>query len=243
MSESFQPNVVVLISGTGSNMSQLIQASQEDRLGGQIQAVISNNPDAPGILTAQKAEIATQTIEHGQFESRQSFELHLKRAIDEYQPDLIVLAGFMRILSPEFVRHYHGRMLNIHPSLLPKYKGLNTHKRAIEANELEHGCTVHFVTEDLDGGPAIIQASVAIDDQETETSLQQKVQTREHEIYPIAVKWFLEGRLSLHSPTVNQSQNPINQGPTDHKECRVADQVFLDGKLLPLQGIKLDHQK
>lgn len=237
MSEAFQPSVVVLISGTGSNMRQLIQAAHEDRLGGQIKAVISNNAAAPGIVTAQKAKIATKSIEHGQFESRQAFEHHLKRAIDEYQPDLIVLAGFMRILSHDFVRHYHGKMMNIHPSLLPKYKGLNTHKRAIEANESEHGCTVHFVTEDLDGGPAIIQASVAIDAQETETSLQQKVLKREHEIYPIAVKWFLEGRLNLHSLTTNQPQDPAG-----YKESKIADQVFLDGERLPLQGIQLDHQ-
>jgi phosphoribosylglycinamide formyltransferase-1 len=218
VNETKNPSVVILISGTGSNMARLVEASQSGELHGDIKAVISNKPDAAGLAYAQRAQIPTEVVSHKEHETRDLFEKHLMRAIDEYQPDLVVLAGFMRVLGNGFVRHYMGKMLNIHPSLLPKYQGLHTHQRALNAGDSEHGCTIHFVTEELDGGPAIMQASVPIEAADTAESLQKKVQAREHIIYPIAVKWFLEGRLSMDS----------------------FGKTALDGKPLPSHGIRLD---
>ena len=208
--------IVVLISGSGSNMQAIAEACAKNDINGDIVAVISNRPDVLGLERAAEFEIPTDVVDHKQYATREEFDAHLIRAIDEYSPDLVVMAGFMRIVTPDFVRRYRGRLLNIHPSLLPKYKGLHTHKRALEAGDDEHGVTVHFVTEDLDGGPNAIQAVVKILDDDNEVSLQKRVQVQEHVIYPIAVKWFIEGRLSM------------NKGD-----------VYLDDQILPESGVQL----
>lgn len=189
-------NVVVLISGSGSNLQALINSLGEDNPV-QIRAVVSNRAEALGLQRAQAAGIATHVAQHRDFADRESFDAALMEIIDAYQPQLVVLAGFMRILTPGFVRHYQGRLLNIHPSLLPKYKGLNTHQRALEAGDVEHGCSVHFVTEELDGGPVAIQAVLTIEAAESIGTLTDRVHSAEHIIYPLAVRWFADGRLHL----------------------------------------------
>ncbi|MBE7376711.1 phosphoribosylglycinamide formyltransferase [Pseudomonas lopnurensis] len=189
-------NVVVLISGSGSNLQALIDSQDEDNPA-RIRAVISNRADAYGLQRAQAAGIPTRVLPHRDFADREAFDAALMQAIDAHQPDLVVLAGFMRILTPGFVRHYRGRLLNIHPSLLPRHKGLDTHRRALEAGDSEHGCSVHFVTEELDGGPVAIQATLAIEPGETLDDLAQRVHVAEHQIYPLAMRWFAEGRLHL----------------------------------------------
>jgi len=189
-------NVVVLISGSGSNLQALID-SQSDSNPARIGAVISNRADAYGLQRAQAAGIPTQVLSHREFADREAFDTALMAAIDAFQPDLVVLAGFMRILTPGFVRHYQGRLLNIHPSLLPRHKGLDTHNRAVAAGDTEHGCSVHFVTEELDGGPVAIQAAIPIRPDESVAQLTDRVHVEEHRIYPLAVRWFAEGRLRL----------------------------------------------
>ncbi len=189
-------NVVVLISGSGSNLQALIDSQAEDNPA-RIRAVISNRADAFGLTRAQDADIPTAVLDHKAFDGRESFDAALMAVIDEHAPDLVILAGFMRILTPGFVRHYQGRLLNIHPSLLPKYKGLDTHHRALEAGDSEHGCSVHFVTEELDGGPVAIQAALAVEPGENIEQLTQRVHSAEHQIYPLAMRWFAEGRLRL----------------------------------------------
>lgn len=189
--------IVVLISGSGSNLQAILDQTLEGQINGKIAAVISNRPDAYGLTRAEQAGVDARLLDHKQFADRESFDAALVELIDSYQPDLVVLAGFMRILTPELVRHYHGRLFNIHPSLLPKYKGLNTHQRALEAGDDAHGCTVHFVTEELDGGPLIVQAQVSVTPDDDAASLQQRVHQLEHQIYPLAVQWFCEDRLSL----------------------------------------------
>jgi phosphoribosylglycinamide formyltransferase-1 len=189
-------NVVVLISGSGSNLQALIDSQAEDNPA-RIRAVISNRADAFGLTRAQDADIPTAVLDHKAFDGRESFDAALMEVIDEHAPDLVILAGFMRILTPGFVRHYQGRLLNIHPSLLPKHKGLDTHRRALEAGDSEHGCSVHFVTEELDGGPVAIQAALAVEPGENIEQLTQRVHSAEHQIYPLAMRWFAEGRLRL----------------------------------------------
>ncbi|WP_426416519.1 phosphoribosylglycinamide formyltransferase [Aestuariirhabdus sp. LZHN29] len=186
---------VVIISGSGSNLQALIDRAQE--IGIEISGVISNRADAFGLQRAQRAGIATALVDHRQFDSRETFDASLAEAIDGMHAELVILAGFMRILTPEFTRRYEGRMLNIHPSLLPKYRGLHTHKRALEAGDQWHGATVHFVTEELDGGATVIQAPVAINASDSEETLAARVHGVEHRIYPLAAQWFAEGRLSL----------------------------------------------
>ncbi|MFI8744227.1 phosphoribosylglycinamide formyltransferase [Pseudomonas sp. NPDC077186] len=190
-------NVVVLISGSGSNLQALIDSSADDGNPARIAAVISNRADAYGLQRAQAAGIATAVLDHKQFDGREAFDAALIQAIDAHQPELVVLAGFMRILTGDFVRHYEGRLLNIHPSLLPKHKGLHTHQRALEAGDAEHGCSVHFVTEELDGGPLVVQAVLPVAADDSADSLAQRVHRQEHQIYPLAVRWFAEGRLRL----------------------------------------------
>ena len=190
-------NVVVLISGSGSNLQALIDSSADDGNPARIAAVISNRADAYGLRRAQAAGIATTVLDHKQFDGREAFDAALIQAIDAHQPELVVLAGFMRILTPGFVQHYAGRLLNIHPSLLPKHKGLHTHQRALEAGDTEHGCSVHFVTEELDGGPLVVQAVLPVAADDSADSLAQRVHRQEHQIYPLAVRWFAEGRLRL----------------------------------------------
>ncbi|UTW04769.1 phosphoribosylglycinamide formyltransferase [Amphritea atlantica] len=192
-----EKSIVVLISGSGSNLQAIIDAIASGQINGRIAAVLSNKEGAFGLERAEKAGIPQIVINHQAFDSRESFDAAMMEAIDSHQPDLIVLAGFMRILTPAFVRHYQGRMLNIHPSLLPKYKGLNTHLRAIEAGDSQHGCTVHFVTEELDGGPPALQAPVDILPTDNADSLQQRVHSAEHKIYPLAVELFCADRLKL----------------------------------------------
>ncbi|BFM48813.1 phosphoribosylglycinamide formyltransferase [Marinomonas sp. THO17] len=189
--------IVVLISGSGSNLQALIDQSLQGKLDVEIKAVISNKADAFGLERAKKANIPNHALSHKEFESREAFDLALQELIDQYQPKLVVLAGFMRILTETFTQHYEGRMLNIHPSLLPKFKGLNTHQRAIDAQEAEHGVSVHFVSSELDAGAVILQASTPIAATDNADSLAQKVHALEHVIYPLAVKWFSEERLIL----------------------------------------------
>ncbi|MBJ9977173.1 phosphoribosylglycinamide formyltransferase [Pseudomonas sp. S75] len=190
-------NVVVLLSGSGSNLQALIDSTRAEGSPARIRAVIANRTDAYGLERARAAGIDTAVLEHAGFEGREAFDAALMQLIDGFAADLVVLAGFMRILSGDFVRHYQGRLLNIHPSLLPKYKGLHTHQRALDAGDTEHGCSVHFVTEELDGGPLVVQAVVAVAPSDDAQSLAQRVHRQEHQIYPLAVRWFAEGRLRL----------------------------------------------
>ncbi|MGD9889552.1 MAG: phosphoribosylglycinamide formyltransferase [Halothiobacillaceae bacterium] len=185
--------IVVLISGHGSNLQALIDAQQRDELGGgQIVAVVSNRAEAYGLQRAQQANIPAEHLSHKDFATREAFDAALMKRIDHYQPDLIVLAGFMRILTPAFVQHYAGKMVNIHPSLLPKYPGMHTHARAIEAGDQEHGASVHYVTEGVDEGPIILQGRVPILADDTPDTLQQRVHALEHQLYPRAVRMICE---------------------------------------------------
>ncbi|AEB59306.1 phosphoribosylglycinamide formyltransferase [Ectopseudomonas mendocina] len=202
-------NVVVLISGSGSNLQALIDSVAHDGNPARIAAVISNRADAYGLQRAKQAGIATELLDHKQFDGREAFDAALIQAIDAHQPDLVVLAGFMRILTPGFVQHYAGRLLNIHPSLLPKYKGLHTHQRALEAGDGEHGCSVHFVTEELDGGPLVVQAVLPVMADDTAESLASRVHQQEHHIYPLAVRWFAEGRLRLDAQGAMLDGQPL----------------------------------
>jgi phosphoribosylglycinamide formyltransferase-1 len=184
-------NIVILISGRGSNMEALLDAD----VGGTIAAVISNRADARGLAIARNRGVATAVVEHRDFAARAEFDAALAAAIDRFEPGLVVLAGFMRILTPAFVARYAGRMLNIHPSLLPAFAGLDTHRRALEAGVKIHGCTVHFVTADLDHGPIVAQAAVAVLDDDDESTLAARVLAEEHRILPAAVRAYCQGRL------------------------------------------------
>lgn len=216
---SSTPRVVVLISGGGTNLQALIDAQQHDQLGGEIVAVISNIANAHGLKRAREAGIDAVALPHHEYESREAFDSALIKVVERHEPDLVVLAGFMRILTPRFVQRFLGRMINIHPSLLPAYQGLHTHRRALQDGVSEHGCSVHFVTEELDGGPVLVQAAVKVIPEDDEHSLKARVLTREHLIFPIAVRWFLEGRLRLES-----------------------DIATIDGHPLPSSGLRLSHQ-
>lgn len=189
--------VVVLISGSGSNLQALIDGINSGDLPIEIAAVISNKPNVMGLIRAANAGIPTLVLDHRNFSSREAFDIELMGAIDAYAPGLVVLAGFMRILTPAFTEHYLGRMLNIHPSLLPKFQGLHTHQRAIDAGEQYHGVSVHFVTAELDGGPIAIQARVPVLPTDNADLLAKRVQRQEHVIYPLAVKWFALGKLKM----------------------------------------------
>jgi phosphoribosylglycinamide formyltransferase-1 len=196
MAEATTPlPVAVLISGDGSNLQAIIDARQRGELPIELCAVISNRPDAFGLERARRAGIPAHVLDHTQYPSREAFDQALQTLIDASGARLVVLAGFMRILTPAFVRHYEGRMLNIHPSLLPKYRGLDTHARAIAAGDAEHGASVHFVTTELDSGPTIVQVRVPIRADDTPQSLGDRVRAQEHIIYPLAIRWFAEGRL------------------------------------------------
>ncbi len=184
--------LVILISGRGSNMQSIIRAIDAGDLNAEIVAVISNRPDAAGLQTAAAAGIDTQLINHRDFDSREAFDIELARSIDQYQPDFVILAGFMRILTAGFVKHFAGKLINIHPSLLPKFKGLHTHQRAIEAGEHEHGASVHFVTAELDDGPVILQAKVPVLADDTPESLAARVLDEEHKLYPDAIKLLIQ---------------------------------------------------
>lgn len=186
-------SVVILISGRGSNMRSIVDAG----LPADIRAVISNRPDAAGLAYARDRGIATEVVDHTAYPDRAAFDAALAACIDRHAPDLVVLAGFMRILTPGFVEHYRGRMINIHPSLLPAFTGLHTHRRAIEAGCRVAGVTVHFVTGELDGGPIIAQAAVPVLAGDSETTLAARVLVQEHLLYPQVVRWFIDGRLAL----------------------------------------------
>lgn len=190
-------DVVVLLSGTGGNLQAMIDSFKGGEHPARIRAVISNRADAFGLQRARDAGIDTRVLDHKDYDGREAFDAALIELIDTYQPRLVVLAGFMRILTAAFVRHYQGRLLNIHPSLLPLYKGLHTHQRVLDAGDTEHGCTVHFVTEELDGGPLVVQSVICVDPSDTPGTLAQRVHVQEHHIYPLAIRWFAEGRLSL----------------------------------------------
>ncbi|MFM6962523.1 MAG: phosphoribosylglycinamide formyltransferase [Polynucleobacter victoriensis] len=190
-------SIVILISGRGSNMEAIVKAAQNEAWPAKIAAVISNRPEAGGLDFAKSHGIETAVLDHRSFKDRASFDAKLVELIDSYKPDLVVLAGFMRILTGDFVRHYEGRLLNIHPSLLPLFPGLHTHEQALEAGVSEHGATVHFVTEALDHGPMVIQASVPVLPGDTPDTLAQRVLKQEHVIYPRAVRWFIDNRLSI----------------------------------------------
>ncbi|GIU20150.1 MULTISPECIES: phosphoribosylglycinamide formyltransferase [unclassified Shewanella] len=208
--------VLVLISGNGSNLQAIIDGC-DDNLQAEVVGVISNKPDAYGLIRAHQNEIDTSCVIAHTGETRQEYDARLLNAIEKYQPDLVVLAGFMRILSDEFVQRFEGKMVNIHPSLLPKYTGLNTHQRAIDAKDTEHGASVHFVTPELDAGPVILQAKVPVYGDDTADTLAERVHEQEHAIYPLVVKWFSQNRLSM-----------------------VDGAAQLDGQLLPANGYAAD---
>jgi phosphoribosylglycinamide formyltransferase 1 len=196
-----QPVIVVLISGRGSNMRALLDA------GLPVSAVISNRADAEGLSLAAARGIATRVIEHRQHATRDAFDAALAAAIDSFAPRLVALAGFMRILTPSFVERYHGRLLNIHPSLLPAFPGLHTHERALAVGVKVHGCTVHFVTAELDHGPIVAQAAVPVRAGDDAVTLAARVLKQEHIVYPRAVRWFLEGKLALGNGVVHFKGN------------------------------------
>lgn len=214
MSETGTPiRVVALISGRGSNLQALIDATRDEASPARLVAVISNRPQAAGLARAREAGIETLTIDHQTFTERDGFDLALQAAIDRFEPQLLVLAGFMRILGTDFVDRYAGRILNIHPSLLPKYRGLHTHQRALEAGDSVHGCSVHFVTNELDGGPVIVQAQAPVLRDDDADSLAARVLILEHRIYPLAVRWFAEGRLRMAGSQVLLDGLPLAQPP------------------------------
>jgi phosphoribosylglycinamide formyltransferase-1 len=197
--------IVILISGRGSNMRSIVRACEEQRWPAQVVAVIANRADAAGLQFAARSAIATTVVEHADFASREAFDAALGEAIDAQAPDLVVLAGFMRILGTGLVQHYVGRMLNIHPSLLPAFPGLHTHRRAIEAGCKVAGATVHFVTPELDLGPIVLQAVVPVLPGDDEQALAARVLDKEHVIYPRAVRWFVQGELRIERGVVTHT--------------------------------------
>lgn len=201
--------IVVLVSGNGSNLQAIIDAIQGKRLPARICAVFSNRADAYALERARRAGIPVEVIDHRDFADRRAYDTALMQRIDDYAPQLIVLAGFMRILTPEFVRHYEGRMLNIHPSLLPKYRGLDTHRRVLAAGEHEHGASVHLVTPELDSGPVLLQAVVPVRPDDDPKRLAARVQAAEHRIYPEVVGWFARGRARVEGTQVLLDDQPL----------------------------------
>lgn len=208
--------VVILISGRGTNLQAILAAVHQQNLPIEVRSVISNNPHAQGLHIARDAGIHTEAIDHHAFSQRHEFDDALMQAIDHHAPRLVLLAGFMRILGTAFIRHYAGRLLNIHPSLLPAFKGLDTHARALAAGVQQHGASVHYVSNDLDGGPVIIQSPIPVQPSDSIETLAARVLHEEHRIYPLAIRWFVEDRLSLRN-----------------------DQVLLDGERRPEQGLTM----
>lgn len=190
-------HIVVLISGNGSNLQAIIDDIHDDEIDADVVAVISNTKEAYGLQRAEQAGIDAIVVNSKDTTSRNEYDQQLQQQIDKYQPDLIVLAGFMRILTDDLVNHFHGRLINIHPSLLPKYQGLNTHQRVLDANDTHHGASVHFVIPELDAGPLILQAEVPVHLDDTAELLAQRVHDQEHIIYPLVIKWFAEGRIKM----------------------------------------------
>lgn len=213
MTQPGEHRLAVLISGSGTNLQALMDAIAQEQWPARIVRVLSNRADAGGLARAKEQGLPTLVLDHTTYPDRASFDQAMMTALDADAPDTLVLAGFMRILTPQFVRHYLGRLINIHPSLLPRHPGLNTHQRALDAGDDEHGCSIHFVTEELDGGPMIAQARVPVLANDTAATLSKRVQASEHLLYPKVVRWRAEGRVRL----------------TDHG-------VELDGQQLPAQG-------
>ena len=215
-----RPQLVVLISGSGSNLQAFIDATKNGTLNADIAGVISNKAGVLGLERAENSGIATEVLDHRNFSDRESFDQALADRIESYQPDLIILAGFMRILTSEFVDRFAGRIMNIHPSLLPKYPGLHTHQRAIEAGDSTAGATVHFVTGELDGGPAIIQAEVPIFPTDDANTLANRILVQEHQIYPLAAQWFCEGKLTMKNsvPQLDEEPLPVSGFSFSHSE-------------------------
>lgn len=204
--------IVILVSGNGSNAQAIIDACSAGHINAQVVAIISNNKDAFALERARKYNIDALSVSHKDYVDRVSFDKKLMQVINAYQPDLIVLAGFMRILTEAFVSEFKGRMLNIHPSLLPKYTGLNTHQRAIDSGDREHGSSVHFVTAELDGGPVVLQGKIPIFPTDTADVLAKRVATIEWKIYPRVVEWFCDGRLQLTGDDVILDTEPLPKG-------------------------------
>jgi len=202
--------LAVLISGNGSNLQAIIDACRAGALDATIAVVVSNEPGAYGLERARRAGIKSEVMDHRAFADRTGYDHALASLLDRYVPDLVVLAGFMRILTPGFVEHFSGRIINLHPSLLPKFPGLDTHRRAIEAGDREHGASVHFVTADLDAGPVIIQRRIPILPDDTPETLQHRVHAVEHQILPAAISWFLDERLQItgHRVLLDGTQRP-----------------------------------
>lgn len=196
--------IVILLSGRGSNMQAVVERCANERWPASVAAVVSNRPDASGLAWATERGIATEVVDHKLYSDRETFDAALAQVIDAHAPDLVLLAGFMRILGRAFVQHYEGRMLNVHPSLLPAFAGLHTHRRAIEAGCKVAGATVHFVTADLDHGPIVAQAAVPVLAGDTEEVLAERVLAAEHRMLPLAVRWFVQGRLSVRQGIVTQ---------------------------------------
>ncbi len=201
-------NIVILISGRGSNMEAVVRAAQAEQWPARIAAVISNRADAKGLEFAAAHGIATAVVPNKEYASREAFDTALAEAIDAYAPDLVVLAGFMRILTPAFVEHYAGRMLNIHPSLLPHFPGLHTHEAALAAGHAQHGATVHFVTAELDHGPMVDQVAVPVLPGDTAQTLSARVLEQEHVLYPRAIRWFIEDKLQVEDGQVYGPHHP-----------------------------------
>ncbi|UCB54735.1 MAG: phosphoribosylglycinamide formyltransferase [Thiotrichales bacterium] len=204
-------SIVILISGSGTNLQAIIDAVERGDINASITAVISNRADAKGLQRAQRAHINTIVVEQGDHPDRESYDQVLIAEVDRFQPDLIVLAGFMRILSDQFINHYQDAILNIHPSLLPALKGLHTHRRALEAALQVHGASVHFVSNELDSGPVVIQAEVPVLQDDTEASLADRVLQQEHNIYPMAIAWFVDGRLKINGNDVLLDGKVLNR--------------------------------
>ncbi|MCG5536416.1 phosphoribosylglycinamide formyltransferase [Ectothiorhodospira mobilis] len=210
MAENALPGIVVLISGSGTNLQALIDATARGEIPGRIRGVISNRPGVAGLERAARAGIPTAVVDHRAFSGREDFDRALMARIDAHDPALVVLAGFMRVLTPGFVQHYTGRLINIHPSLLPDFRGLHTHERALEAGVETHGCSIHFVNGELDGGPVIAQARVPVMADDNPQSLAARVQHQEHRLYPRVVRWFCQGRLRLADDgQVHFDENPL----------------------------------
>ena len=219
MSSTPEKRISILISGRGSNMEAFLNAERHGSLSGRVVRVISNRPEAAGLATASKAEVATTVVDHTAYESREAFDTALVEAVNQDNPDVVVLAGFMRILTPVFIDAFLGKLVNIHPSLLPKYPGLNTHQRAIDNGDKEAGATVHYVTNELDGGPPILQVTVPIETGDDAASLAARRLAFEHIIFPEAVNWHLQERL-----------------------VQEVDGAYLDGNKLPSTGTLWEWQ-
>ena len=212
MTGSNPARLVVLISGTGRNLQALIDAQALGQLGAEIVHVVSNRPDVQGLDRAAAAGIATTVVDHKHFASRDDFDAALAEVIEASRPDIVVLAGFMRILTPAFIRRFEGRLLNIHPSLLPKYRGLHTHRRALEAGDAWHGASIHFVTEELDGGPVVLQGRINVGSTDTPETLARRVMEEiELNIYPLAVRWMADRRLQWRDGQAWMDGDPLDQ--------------------------------